>query len=98
MHYDLCCMWEKYFQFDSTKENSFEHILNLLIGIPCRFNGNIDTLKRAQSDQMGKWRKEAEAMCDWLDSMEDQLESLDTQGVNTDIKDIYRRLEDCEVH
>ena len=62
-----------------------------------RYNTNIDALKRTQSDQMGKWRKEAETMCDWLDSMEDQLESLDTQRGNQDIKDIYRQLEECEV-
>jgi hypothetical protein len=65
------------------------------IHILYRFNGNIDALKQTQSDRMGKWRKEAEAMCDWLDSMEDQLESLGTQG--QDIKDVYRHLEECEV-
>ena len=68
-------------------------IMNLLY----RYNTNIDALKQTQSDQMSKWRKEAEAMCDWLDSMEDQLESLDTQAGNEDIKDVYRHLEECEV-
>ena len=57
----------------------------------------MEALKRTQSDQMGKWRKEAEAMCDWLDAMEDQLELLHTQGGNQDIKNIYKHLEECEV-
>lgn len=73
--------------------NATVHITYLVY----RYNTNIDALKRTQSDQMGKWRKEAEAMCDWLDSMEDQLESLDIQGGNQDIKDVYRHLEECEV-
>jgi hypothetical protein len=58
----------------------------------------MEALKQTQSDRMGKWRKEAEAMCDWLDAMEDQLESLHTEGGNKDIKDVYKHLEECEVH
>ena len=72
--------------------------LYMYVKIFCRYNKNIDSLKRTQSDQMGKWRKEAEAMCDWLDTMEDQLESFEKQNDNEQIKDIYRHLEECEVY
>lgn len=63
----------------------------------CRYNGSIDSLKRTQSDSMGKWRKQAEAMCDWLDRMEDQLDPLDTQSGDRDAENIYGTLEECEV-
>ncbi|XP_028414134.1 dystrophin-like isoform X2 [Dendronephthya gigantea] len=61
-----------------------------------RYNKSIETLRRTQSDQMGKWRKEAEAMCDWLDRMEDQLDALETQSGGRDVKNIYGNLEECE--
>ena len=60
-------------------------------------NNNIDAVKTIQADQMAKWRKQAEAMCDWMDVMDDKLEALENENNNQDIKSITKNLQECEV-
>ena len=50
-----------------------------------------------QKASLDEWRKKCEAIGDWMDSIEDNVEMLETRSPSSDIINVKHQLDDCDV-